>query len=36
MGHNARDRFMKKFTLSKYYEGLTDIFEQVLEGKMHK
>jgi glycosyltransferase involved in cell wall biosynthesis len=36
MGHNARDRFMKKFTLSKYYEGLTDIFEQVLEGKMHR
>jgi glycosyltransferase involved in cell wall biosynthesis len=36
MGLSARDRFMKNFTLSKYYEGLTNIFEQVLQGKMHK
>lgn len=36
MGRNARERFMQKFTLSKYYEGLTDIFEQVLQGKMHQ
>jgi glycosyltransferase involved in cell wall biosynthesis len=36
MGHSARERFMQKYTLSKFYEGLTDIFEQVLKGKMHK
>jgi glycosyltransferase involved in cell wall biosynthesis len=36
MGHSARERFMQRYTLSKFYEGLTDIFEQVLKGKMHK
>lgn len=36
MGHSARERFMQKFTLSKFYEGLTDIFEQVLQGRLHK
>ncbi len=35
MGHSARERFMQKYTLSKFYEGLTGIFEQVLKGKMH-
>jgi glycosyltransferase involved in cell wall biosynthesis len=35
MGQSARQRFMQKYTLSKFYEGLTNIFEQVLKGKMH-
>ncbi|WP_166437002.1 glycosyltransferase family 4 protein [Niastella caeni] len=35
MGYSARERFMQKYTLEKFYDGLTGIFEQVLKGKMH-
>ena len=36
MGYNARERFMQKYTLTKFYEGLTGIFEQVLHDKGRK
>jgi hypothetical protein len=36
MGHSARERFMQKYTLAKFYEGLTGIFEQVLHDKTRK
>jgi len=35
MGNNARERFMQKYTLATFYEGLTGIFEQVLQDKVH-
>jgi glycosyltransferase involved in cell wall biosynthesis len=36
MGYSARERFMQQFTISKFYEGLTGIFEQVLHEKNHQ
>lgn len=36
MGHSARERFMQRFTLAKFYDGLTGIFEQVLHRKARK
>jgi glycosyltransferase involved in cell wall biosynthesis len=36
MGYSARERFMQKYTLAKFYDGLTGIFEQVLHGKPQK
>jgi glycosyltransferase involved in cell wall biosynthesis len=36
MGYNARERFMQQFTLAKFYDGLTGIFEQVLHDKARK
>ncbi|WP_207514956.1 glycosyltransferase family 4 protein [Longitalea luteola] len=36
MGYSARERFMQKYTLSKFYDGLTGIFEQVLYDKKGK
>ncbi len=36
MGYSARERFMQKYTLAKFYEGLTGIFEQVLHNKALK
>jgi glycosyltransferase involved in cell wall biosynthesis len=36
MGYKARERFMQKYTLTKFYEGLTGIFEQVLHDKIRK
>ena len=36
MGYSARERFMQKYTLTKFYEGLTGIFEQVLHNKGRK
>jgi len=36
MGYNARERFMQRFTLAKFYDGLTGIFEQVLYGRARK
>ncbi|MBO9200853.1 MULTISPECIES: glycosyltransferase family 4 protein [Niastella] len=33
MGYSARERFIQKYTLAQYYEGMTDIFEQVLQDK---
>jgi glycosyltransferase involved in cell wall biosynthesis len=36
MGFNARERFMQKYTLAKFYDRLTGIFEQVLHDKAHK
>ncbi|WP_081195832.1 glycosyltransferase family 4 protein [Niastella koreensis] len=31
MGYSARERFMQRYTLAKFYEGLDDIFEQSLQ-----
>jgi len=36
MGLNARERFMQKYTLTNFYDRLTNIFEQVLHGKGQK
>ncbi|HEX6428403.1 MAG TPA: glycosyltransferase family 4 protein, partial [Niastella sp.] len=36
MGYSARERFMQKYTLTKFYEGLTGIFEQVLHNDVRK
>lgn len=36
MGYSARERFMQQYTLAKFYEGLTGIFEQVLHDKHQK
>lgn len=36
MGYNARERFMQNYTLTKFYDGLTGIFEQVLHDKARK
>ncbi len=33
MGYSARERFMERYTLAKFYEGLEGIFEQVLHDK---
>lgn len=33
MGYSARERFMQKYTLTKFYDGLTGIFEQVLSDR---
>jgi glycosyltransferase involved in cell wall biosynthesis len=33
MGYSARERFMQRYTLAKYYEGLEAIFEQALHDK---
>jgi glycosyltransferase involved in cell wall biosynthesis len=36
MGVSARERFMQRYTLAKFYDGLTGIFEQVLHSKVRK
>jgi len=36
MSYSVRERFMQQFTLAKYYDGLTGIFEQALHGPVRK
>jgi glycosyltransferase involved in cell wall biosynthesis len=36
MGHNAREAFLQNYTLENFYDGLTDIFNEVLHEKTGK